>query len=97
MDSAISRAYYKIQEACLRFKVPLNETWKVLDLGAAPGGWSQWLSQVAHIVVAVDPANMRIPTHKSAKFVPRTEPAKGICFLFLPFFALYVAIMMKQI
>lgn len=77
MASAISRAYYKIQEACLRFKVPLDETSKALDLGAAPGGWSQWLSQVAHIVVAVDPANMCIPTHKTATFAPRTHPSKG--------------------
>ncbi len=56
----ISRAYYKIAEAIDRFKIPINSNWKVLDIGAAPGSWSDYLSQKVKLVVAVDPAELKI-------------------------------------
>ncbi|RIB35565.1 MAG: hypothetical protein BXU00_00450 [Candidatus Nanoclepta minutus] len=56
----ISRAYYKIVEAIDRFKIPINLEWKALDIGAAPGSWSDYLSQKLKLVVAVDPAELKI-------------------------------------
>jgi len=56
----ISRAYYKIAEAIDRFKIPINPEWKALDIGAAPGSWSDYLSQRVKLVVAVDPAELKI-------------------------------------
>jgi len=50
-----SRAYYKIKEVVQ--KTGLNFKGKqVLDLGAAPGGWCEYLKPLATRVVAVDPA-----------------------------------------
>lgn len=61
-ESHISRAYYKIQEACDRCGVKEwpQPTWNALDIGAAPGGWSMYLSQVVGTVYAVDPAELAI-------------------------------------
>ena len=38
-----SRAIYKLKEIDEKFKI-LKEVYTVLDLGAAPGCWSQYLS-----------------------------------------------------
>ena len=57
-EKPISSAYYKIFEAIKRFKIPLSKDWVVLDLGAAPGGWTQYLSKRVKTVVAVDPAEL---------------------------------------
>ncbi len=56
----ICGAYYKIEEAIQRFNIPVSKTWNVLDIGAAPGGWSQYLCGRTAKVIAVDPANLQI-------------------------------------
>lgn len=43
VDDKISRAYYKLHEALERFPVPLLDVRKAMDVGAAPGGWTQCL------------------------------------------------------
>jgi 23S rRNA U2552 (ribose-2'-O)-methylase RlmE/FtsJ len=59
-ESNISRAFYKIQEACERCGVKEwpQPTWNAVDIGASPGGWSLYLSQVVGTVYAVDPADL---------------------------------------
>lgn len=52
----ISRAAFKLEEACEAFGLRLPPRGKALDLGAAPGGWTQWLRSRGLEVVAVDPA-----------------------------------------
>ncbi|GHO50044.1 SAM-dependent methyltransferase [Ktedonospora formicarum] len=54
----ISRAEFKLLEALETFHITLPERGRVLDLGAAPGGWSRLLLDSGLQVVAVDPANL---------------------------------------
>lgn len=54
----ISRAEFKLLEGLEAFGVSLPEQGRVLDLGAAPGGWSRLLLEAGLEVVAVDPANI---------------------------------------
>ncbi len=60
INGHVSKAYYKIAEAVERFKIPINENWSVVDVGAAPGGWAEALSGRVGRYVAVDPADMEI-------------------------------------
>lgn len=55
-DGQISRAHYKLQQLDERFKLLARHQW-VLELGAAPGGWTAYLAQrlTDGRVVAVDP------------------------------------------
>jgi 23S rRNA U2552 (ribose-2'-O)-methylase RlmE/FtsJ len=56
-----SRAAYKLHEAMLRVgsaAIKLSADMDVIDLGAAPGGWSALLAKRVRSVVAVDPAEM---------------------------------------
>ncbi len=55
---APSRAYYKIAEAAEAFDLPFENEEKVLELGSAPGGASQFLLEQDLIVYGVDPADM---------------------------------------
>lgn len=59
-ESNISRAFYKIEEACERCGVKEwpQPSWNAVDIGASPGGWSLYLSQVVGKVYAVDPADL---------------------------------------
>ncbi|EQD44711.1 THUMP domain-containing protein [mine drainage metagenome] len=59
-EKQISRAYYKIAEAASRFGIQFSSSARVLDIGAAPGGWSQFLSERVALCVSVDPAKMEI-------------------------------------
>ena len=52
----ISRAEFKLLEAIEWFNIPLPPRGVVLDLGAAPGGWTRILRQHDQYVTAVDPA-----------------------------------------
>lgn len=54
----ISRAEFKLLEALEVFHISLPEQGRVLDLGAAPGGWTRLLLNAGLQVVAVDPANL---------------------------------------
>ncbi len=51
----INRAEFKIKEAIDFFNIDCKSMHKVLDIGAAPGGWTHYLSKYAKIV-AVDNA-----------------------------------------
>ncbi len=54
----ISRAEFKLLEALEYFNLSLEPGERVLDLGAAPGGWTRLLLEANMQVVAVDPANL---------------------------------------
>lgn len=57
-EEQISRAEFKLLEALEYFNLLLDAGEHVLDLGAAPGGWSRLLLEKGMSVVAVDPANL---------------------------------------
>ena len=52
----INRAEYKLKEALQIFRIDLKQHKRALDIGAAPGGWTHYLSQHGIKVVAVDNA-----------------------------------------
>lgn len=52
-EGLISRAYFKIQEINERFEL-IKKDDRILDLGAAPGGWCQYFIKFSKNIVAVD-------------------------------------------
>ena len=62
VDEKISRAYYKLYEALLRFQVPklLGDNIKAIDVGASPGGWTQCLVERGMKVYSIDPAPLTL-------------------------------------
>lgn len=54
----LNRAELKIKEAIQYFDLKIEPTHRILDLGAAPGGWTKVLSSLAKEAVAVDPAEL---------------------------------------
>lgn len=57
-EGVICRAEFKIEEAFKVFGIDVQEGMTALDLGAAPGGWTHFLSEKGIFVDAVDPANL---------------------------------------
>ena len=57
-EDIICRAEFKIEEACKTFGIGLAAGMRALDLGAAPGGWTHFLSRQGLLVDAVDPAEL---------------------------------------
>jgi len=57
-ERPFTRAEHKIREAIKAFSLSIEEDFEVLDLGAAPGGWTKVLSGLAKRVVAVDPGSL---------------------------------------
>lgn len=55
-EDMICRAEFKIEEAFEVFGIQAREGMRALDLGAAPGGWTHYLSKRGISVDAVDPA-----------------------------------------
>lgn len=55
-EGNISRAHYKLEQLDKRFKLVGRHT-RILELGAAPGGWTRYLSDRAPdgVIIAVDP------------------------------------------
>jgi 23S rRNA (uridine2552-2'-O)-methyltransferase len=49
----ISRAYFKIQEINDKYYIIKKNSY-ILDLGAAPGGWSQFFTQYSKNIYAID-------------------------------------------
>lgn len=67
----ISRAKFKLLEAIVRFGLDLPVGGRALDLGAAPGGWTQELLSRGLQVLAVD----------TGELDPRLKGATGLKFL----------------
>lgn len=57
-EGQISRAEFKLLEACETFGLVLPAGGTAIDLGAAPGGWTRVLRQHGMRVTAVDPAEL---------------------------------------
>lgn len=57
-ERPLNRAEWKIREALREFDIRFSPEARVLDLGAAPGGWTGVLAAMASEVVAVDPAEL---------------------------------------
>jgi 23S rRNA (cytidine2498-2'-O)-methyltransferase len=57
-ERPFTRAEFKIREALKAFDVEVTNDFRVLDVGAAPGGWTKVLAGIARRVVAVDPADL---------------------------------------
>lgn len=57
-EGVICRAEFKIEEAFKVFGIDVKDGMTALDLGAAPGGWTHFLSCQGVSVDAVDPANL---------------------------------------
>ena len=68
-DDQLSRAEFKLLEAMDSFDLKLPPGGHVLDLGAAPGGWTRILRKQGQHVVAVDPARL----HSSLSSDPSIE------------------------
>jgi len=73
----ISRAEFKLLEALEIFKIELPERGLVLDLGAAPGGWTRVLRQRGQYVTAIDTAVLddRLKGDKGIRFLKMTAQA----------------------
>jgi 23S rRNA (uridine2552-2'-O)-methyltransferase len=56
LEGRISRAYYKIEQLHSKFNL-IKKDMFILDLGAAPGGWSQFFIQFTKNLWAVDILN----------------------------------------
>lgn len=57
-EDVICRAEFKIEEAFKVFGIDVEPDMTALDLGAAPGGWTHFLSRQGVQVDAVDPAKL---------------------------------------
>lgn len=71
IENAPSRAIAKVWEACLRFGINLNVDDTVLDLGACPGGWSDYLSSTGAQVIAIDgaPIDEKLMQRKNIRYI----------------------------
>jgi 23S rRNA (uridine2552-2'-O)-methyltransferase len=83
-DGLGSRAHFKLEQLDRRFSL-INPGIVVLDLGAAPGGWSRYAAKKGAKVYAVDIQDMEVPAgvtffqadmHADA-FVARIDEALG--------------------
>jgi 23S rRNA (cytidine2498-2'-O)-methyltransferase len=77
-DDALSRAKKKLLEALDVFSIALPKSGRALDLGAAPGGWTQALLEHGLSVTAVDPASL---DHRLSS--PKLEHYRGTAERFL--------------
>ncbi|NBD23473.1 SAM-dependent methyltransferase [Paenibacillus sp. T1] len=71
-DGQISRAKFKLLEAERAFKLYLENFREALDIGAAPGGWTQLLLERGLRVTSVDPADL----HPKLSAYPRLTALK---------------------
>jgi len=65
-ERPLTRAEMKIREALEAFNIKIDPDFEILDVGAAPGGWTKILSNLGKRVVAVDPAGL----HPSVASLP---------------------------
>lgn len=73
-----SRAYYKIAEAFEAYDLPFDHEERVLELGSAPGGASQFLLEQDLKVLGVDPADMDPRILKNNNFKHSRRPFETI-------------------
>jgi 23S rRNA U2552 (ribose-2'-O)-methylase RlmE/FtsJ len=59
LDEHVARAYYKIKEIIVSESLDVKDK-VILDIGAAPGGWCEYLKNNSKLIVAVDPADLEI-------------------------------------
>ncbi|OQR84138.1 hypothetical protein ACHHYP_13854 [Achlya hypogyna] len=62
------RAYYKLEEA-LAADAPFPPETRAIDIGASPGGWTEFLASQGATVVAVDPGMLTV-THPRVLHLP---------------------------
>ena len=68
-ESSVNRAEFKIKEAVEFFNIDLSSVKRALDIGAAPGGWTHYLSEHGIKVVAVDNGLLNYGKFNNAKKV----------------------------
>ncbi len=72
---AVSRAYFKLEQLDARFRLTAPDK-TVLELGAAPGGWTQYLGTRCRLVVACDLLPLAtVPTGVRAVVGDAREPS----------------------
>jgi 23S rRNA U2552 (ribose-2'-O)-methylase RlmE/FtsJ len=72
LDDHIARAYYKIKEIIVSENLDVkNKT--ILDIGAAPGGWCEYLKDKAKLLIAIDPAELEIKSENIIYFKNKFE------------------------
>ena len=54
----ISRSYYKLSEAFDRYVPSILPGQRCIDLGASPGGWTEYLTEIGLNVTSVDPGEL---------------------------------------
>ncbi len=66
-NQAVSRAYYKLQEALLWSAIPIRSEDLCAEIGSAPGGSCQFLLSLGAKVIAIDPAELNplVESHKN--------------------------------
>lgn len=77
-EGVVSRAYYKLREAVTRggVEVPTRAGWAALDVGASPGGWSQYCAELgAARVYAVDPGDVTVDSSAVVHMAMKAEDA----------------------
>jgi len=57
-ERPLTRAEHKLREAIRIFNIEIKPNFRVLDLGAAPGGWTKILAGLVDHVISVDPADL---------------------------------------
>ena len=74
-DGEVSRAHFKLQQLDERFKL-LRRGQRILELGAAPGGWTRYLAErIGHgLIIACDPRPMTVPGWVQQVNAPFGEP-----------------------
>ncbi|KDO25844.1 hypothetical protein SPRG_08788 [Saprolegnia parasitica CBS 223.65] len=67
-DAVPCRAYHKLAEALLD-QTPFPTGYRAIDIGASPGGWTEFLSSAGAAVVAVDPGELTV-AHPNVLHLP---------------------------
>jgi 23S rRNA (uridine2552-2'-O)-methyltransferase len=81
--NVIARSYFKIEEIFQEF-FSNKKTMRILDLGSAPGGWSQYFKQNNHYVIGIDLLPMKIQIDEFYQQdildeIPNVEKVNIIC------------------
>ena len=76
----VSRAYFKLAQMDERFSL-VQAHHRVLELGAAPGGWTLYLTErvTQGRIIAVDPSPLSISSNRVAPIAARFGEAEANC------------------